>query len=95
MAKKEDFTSNVKTNPRTVNVEEEEKPKKKVGRPKSKPEGNYKTINIAVHEDKMPKIEIAKLKHGNNLTQYINDLIDQDLATNYEKYVEFEKLYNG
>lgn len=73
---------------------EEVKAKKKVGRPKVK-EGTFKTINISVPVDILEKMEVAKLKYGNNLTAYVNAVIKADLDTNYEKYLQLQRLMNS
>ena len=53
---------------------------------------NYtKTINIAVEFDVLEKLEIAKAKYSNNLTKYINTLIEKDLEANFETY---QKIYD-
>lgn len=79
--------------PALVHVEES-KAKKKVGRPKIK-DGDYKTINIAVPIDMLKKMEVAKLKYGNNLTAYVNAVIKADLDANYEKYLHLQELLNN
>lgn len=63
---------------------------KKVGRPKVKTE-KQKIINIAVPESVMEKVEIAKAVKGGNLTAYINKLIIDDLAENFDEY---QTIYN-
>ena len=64
-----------------------EKPKEKrsVGRPKIKSE-ETKTVNIAIPLSVLEQINIAKLKYGDNLTKYINEIIAKDLETNMETY---------
>ena len=68
--------------------------KKKTGRPKIK-EGEYKTINISVPVPVLEKMEVAKLKYGNNLTAYVNAVIKADLAANYEKYLQLQEIMNS
>ena len=63
----------------------EKKSKGKVGRPKIKTE-ETKTINIAVPVSTLDKISEIKACFGNNLTQYINKLIEKDLESNYDNY---------
>lgn len=60
-------------------------PKRKVGRPKTKTE-KTKTINIAVPVSMLDKLNIAKICYGNNLTQYINKLIEKDMEANFNDY---------
>lgn len=60
---------------------------KKVGRPKTK-QGEYKTINIAVPVEFLDKLKDVKEVYQNNLTLYINKLIEKDLEANYDKYLE-------
>ena len=67
--------------------------KKKVGRPLTKLE-TMKTINIAVPVSLLDKVNIAKLKYQNNLTKYINHLIEQDLEKNFENYQALAELMN-
>ncbi len=71
-----------------------QKTKKKTGRPKIK-EGEYKTINISVPVSMLEQMEVAKLKHGNNLTAYVNAVIRADLNANYEKYLQLQELLNS
>lgn len=71
----------------------EHKEKRKVGRPKTKTE-ETKTINIAVPVSTLEKLETVKLCYGNNMTQYINTLIEKDLRANYEKYQAFVNSFN-
>ena len=40
-------------------------------------------------------MQIAKVKYGDNLTKYINALIDKDLEENFEKYTEIYNMLNG
>lgn len=63
----------------------EPKPKRKVGRPKIKTEPT-KTINIAVPVSVLEKLDTVKVCYGNNLTQYINKLIEKDIEANYDNY---------
>ena len=69
----------------------EEKPKKKVGRPKVKTE-ETKTVNIAIPLSILKQIEIAKIAYNNNLTQYINDIIKNDLESNIDRYKQIYDL---
>lgn len=74
-------------------VKQKTKNGKYVGRPKTK-KGNYKTINIAVEESILEKLDIIKLCYGNNLTQYINKLIEKDIEANYNNYKQIANSLN-
>ena len=81
--------------PDPVEIETEPlKVKKKPGRPKTKTEPE-KTINISVPISILEKMEIAKVKHGNNLTRYVNAVIKADLDANYEKYLKLQEIMNS
>lgn len=54
-----------------------------------------KTINIAVPVDLLARLEVAKAFHQNNLTKYINDLIEEDLERNEAKYQKFKEMMNN
>ena len=41
------------------------------------------------------KMEIDKVKHGNNLTRYVNAVIKADLDANYEKYLKLQEIMNS
>lgn len=56
-----------------------------LGRPRTKTE-DEKIINIAVPLSVYKKINVAKIQYNNNLTLYINSLIERDLNENLEKY---------
>ncbi len=106
MAKK-DFTVNLRKDTRAmtstpspapatsglkaIEVPEE---KKKVGRPKVKTEPE-KTINISVPVSLLEKMNVAKAKYSNNLTRYVNAVIEADLDANYEKYLKIQKILNS
>lgn len=66
----------------------------KVGRPKTKTE-DTKTINIAVPVSTLDKINDVKVCFGNNLTQYINKLIEKDLEINYDNYKHIADSLNN
>lgn len=89
-----------KSNP-LDNIDNENRPetpakksKGKVGRPKTKTE-ETKTINIAVPVSTLDRINEVKVCFGNNLTQYINKLIENDLASNYENYKHITDSLNN
>lgn len=72
-------------------------PKKKTingkyaGRKKVKTEPE-KVINIAVPVSLYDSMNIAKLKYNNNLTAYVNDLIQKDISKNLDTYKEIQRL---
>lgn len=68
--------------------------RKKAGRPKVKTEP-CKTINIAVPVSVLEQIEIAKAKHHNNLTEYVNAVIAKDLKQNMTEYQKIYDLLNN
>lgn len=53
-----------------------------------------KTINVAIPTDLLARMEVAKAFHQNNLTKYINDLIEEDLKRNESKYQQFAEMMN-
>ena len=65
----------------------------KVGRPREKREYE-KTINIAIPVSTLEKMNVAKLKYGNNLTKYVNRVIQKDLEAHYDEYKLIQKLLN-
>lgn len=65
--------------------------KKRAGRPKTKTE-DCKTINIAVPVSLLEQMNVAKVMYKDNLTLYINKLIEKDLEANYQKYEDFAKM---
>ena len=74
--------------------------KKKAGRKPVDPERGKKksytkTINIAVELDVLEKVDIAKVKYGDNLTKYINALIEKDLEANFESYKAIYDMLNN
>lgn len=73
---------------------EDQKIKRKVGRPKTKTE-ETKTINIAVPISVLEKLDTVKVCYGNNLTQYINKLIDKDIEANYDNYKHIADSLNN
>lgn len=72
-------------------------PKKKTingkyaGRRKTKTEPE-KVINIAVPVSLYEQMNIAKLKYHNNLTAYVNHLIQEDISKNLDTYEEVQRL---
>ena len=89
----------VKKNTRTINTDEtitQKKPGRKTLDPGGKKKTEYtKTINIAVELDILEKIQIAKIKYGDNLTNYINTLINRDLEANFETYKMIYDMINS
>ena len=55
------------------------------GRPRKKVEPE-KMINIGIPESLYQKMEVAKICHGNNMTQYIRKALERDIESNYEDY---------
>lgn len=76
--------------PNTTKTAIPDKPKRKPGRPKVKTE-ECKTVNIAIPVSVLEQMEIAKMKYGDNLTRYINEIIAKDLDENMEMY---QNIYN-
>lgn len=60
-------------------------PKRGKGRPRQKTEPE-KMINIGIPESLYKKMEVAKICHGNNMTQYIRKALERDIESNYEDY---------
>lgn len=77
-----------------VEPKKEPKNKRKVGRPKTKTE-ETKTINIAVPVSVLEKLDTVKVCYGNNLTQYINKLIEKDIEANYDNYKHIADSLNS
>ena len=77
-----------------VEPKKEPKTKRKVGRPKTKTE-ETKTINIAVPVSVLEKLDTVKVCYGNNLTQYINKLIEKDIEANYDNYKHIADSLNS
>ncbi len=99
------LTLNLKKDPHSTSAKPDEtaqvtdhagapKAKKKTGRPKIK-EGEYKTINISVPVPLLEKMEVAKLKYGNNLTAYVNAVIKADIDAKFDTYLELQTLINS
>lgn len=86
--------SDIKETTPFQNKIKEENTKPKVGRPKIKTE-ETKTINIAVPVSILEKLNMIKKCYGNNLTEYINILIEKDIAVNYEKYEQVLNSLNN
>lgn len=80
--------------PKKSTKAEEPKEKRKVGRPKTKTE-DTKTINIAVPVSVLEKLDTVKVCYGNNLTQYINKLIEKDIEANYDNYKHIADSLNS
>ena len=81
-----------KSKPVNKAPEASEKVKKKGGRPRRT--FPVKHINIAVPEEDMEKINLAKACYGNDLTRYINTLIKKDLEENYAEYKAYNDTIN-
>ena len=80
--------------PKKSTKAEEPKEKRKVGRPKTKTE-DTKTINIAGPVSVLEKLDTVKVCYGNNLTQYINKLIEKDIEANYDNYKQIADSLNS
>ena len=76
-----------KKNGTVVNDIIKKEKKATLGRPRTKT-GQEKVINIAVPLSIYKKMNLAKLQYNNNLTLYVNSLIERDLEENLEKYKE-------
>ena len=72
----------------------ESKKHRKVGRPKTKTE-ETKTINIAVPVSVLEKLETVKVCYSNNLTLYINKLIEKDIEANFANYEHISDSLNN
>lgn len=88
---KEQPKKTVKTD---IAVKKVEESPKKVGRPKVKTEP-CKTINVAIPVSVLDKIEIAKAKYHDNMTEYINAIIAKDLDDNMKDYKKIYDLINS
>lgn len=95
-----DFKKFMNSNPREIEVPTEptlkksSEPKRSVGRPKVKTE-ETKTINIAIPLSVLEKMDIAKAKYGDNLTKYVNTVIEKDLEANFESYKTIYDMLNS
>jgi post-segregation antitoxin (ccd killing protein) len=74
--------------------------KRKPGRPTIDGSGRKKkdytkTINVAVPLDLLEKADVAKVCYSNNLTEYINKLIERDIETNYDSYKRIADSLNS
>lgn len=109
MAKPNLDLSQLKSNPRKISAvdpapetqtKKETKEKRKPGRPvEDESKGNKrdytKTVNIAIPLETLEKIKIAKVKYKDNLTLYINTLIEKDLEANFETYQTIYDMLNN
>lgn len=90
------------TEPKKVKTTTPKKPVegKKRGRPTLDDSGRKKkdytkTINIAVPIDLLEKADVAKICYSNNLTEYLNKLIEKDIEANYERYKQIADSLNS
>lgn len=79
---------------------EEPKEKRKSGRPPIDPSGKKKkdytkTVNIAIPLDILEKVNVAKVCYNNNITTYINKLIEKDIEANYDNYTHLADSLNS
>lgn len=76
-----------------------EKPEKEKGKPGRKPtkdvKNTCKNINVAIPNELIDKWKEIKKAKGNNLTQYVTDLIQKDMDENYEKYKQAVDILNN
>lgn len=76
-----------------------EKPEKEKGKPGRKPtkdvKNTCKNINVAIPKELIDKWNEIKKAKGNNLTQYVTDLIQKDMDENYEKYKQAVDILNN
>ena len=75
-----------------------EKPEKEKGKPGRKPTKDVKNtctnINVAIPNELYDKWKEIKTARGNNLTQYVTDLIQKDMDENYDKYKQIISMLN-
>lgn len=76
-----------------------EKPEKEKGKPGRKPTKDVKNtctnINVAIPNELIDKWKEIKKAKGNNLTQYVTDLIQKDMDENYDKYKQAVDILNN
>lgn len=76
-----------------------EKPEKEKGKPGRKPTKDVKNtcrnINVAIPNELLDKWNEIKKAKGNNLTQYVTDLIQKDMDENYDKYKQAVDILNN
>lgn len=76
-----------------------EKPEKEKGKPGRKPTKDVKNtcrnINVAIPNELLDKWNEIKKAKGNNLTQYVTDLIQKDMDENYKKYKQAVDILNN
>lgn len=79
-----------------INKQNKSTKKRPVGRPKTKDVKNTcKTININIPIFLINKWNDVKSIHGNNMTQYITNLMQKDMENNYDKYMEIIEKFNN
>ena len=75
------------------------KPEKEKGKPGRKPtkdvKNTCKNINVAIPNELIDKWNEIKKAKGNNLTQYVTDLIQKDMDENYDKYKQAFDILNN
>lgn len=81
----------VQTTEVPVQATEEAPKKRSAGRPKTKTE-DCKTINVAIPVSLLEKMNVAKVMYKDNLTLYVNKLIEKDIEANYERYEQFAEM---
>jgi hypothetical protein len=79
----------------TESKETKAKSKGKAGRKVTKDVKNTCTnINVAIPNELYDKWKEIKTARGNNLTQYVTDLIQKDMDENYDKYKQIISMLN-
>lgn len=79
----------------TESKETKAKSKGKAGRKVTKDVKNTcKNINVAIPNELYDKWKEIKTARGNNLTQYVTDLIQKDMDENYDKYKQIISMLN-
>lgn len=75
----------IKSNKDTNNNVKDDIEKRNNGRP-AKYREPITRLSISMVKSKRAKVDIAALFYGGSTTDYVNALIDKDLAENYEQY---------
>lgn len=75
----------IKSNKDTNNTVKDDIEKRNNGRP-AKYKEPITRLSISMVKSKRAKVDIAALFYGGSTTDYVNALIDKDLAENYEQY---------
>lgn len=85
--------------PESIPAEQEpqpQPPKRKPGRPTTKDvKNNCRNINVALPVTLLDKWDAVKAIHGGNLTSYITGLIQKDMDSNFDKYINIINTLNN